>query len=95
MVVIVSSFLSFFVVHKKDLGHIILTLQARIINLFIVILTVKVDHIFDAEMKYGSTSLSHNVLVKFTKRYSIECHITCHNMEFAPELFACEQVAGG
>ena len=53
------------------------------------------DHIFNAEMKYGSTSLSRIVIVKFTKRYSIECHTTCHNMEFAPELFVCEQVAGG
>lgn len=53
------------------------------------------DHIFNAEMKYGSASLSHNVIVKFTKRYSRECHDTCYNMGFAPELFACERIAGG
>ncbi|RUS20428.1 hypothetical protein BC937DRAFT_95254 [Endogone sp. FLAS-F59071] len=51
------------------------------------------NYVFQARIE--NFGLERDVIVKFTKRYSEECHQKCHSLGIAPELLACKQIAGG
>ncbi|RUS32659.1 kinase-like domain-containing protein [Jimgerdemannia flammicorona] len=51
-------------------------------------------NIFQATMNIDTES-SRDVVVKFTKRYSEDCHRACYHLRISPELLACEKLSGG
>jgi len=53
-------------------------------------------YVFRARMEYNDESTpDRDVIVKFSESYSKECHEVCHGLGYAPELIACEWIAGG
>jgi serine/threonine protein kinase len=56
---------------------------------------VENHYVFQAIMECNDGSSPQHVIIKFAKRYSEACHKECQALEIAPELFFCEQIAGG